>query len=312
VLRVRRNGAESDTSLSAAPVRQDVLEARLRTRFCSPGDCTNGPGKISIPGMFDYEGGFSTGTFDGEGSITLPVGLTCSGSFLRGGLPRGRCTLPDGVVYDGELNNYSPSGRGNLISKNGLRVEGTWSGLRATGEVRAVYPDGWVYRGPFSTPNEPNRPSGSYFDASGNKTGEAPLLDPHPTVNTRPPTEMTSRQLFENGKGDVIAKLKKEFPNARILYEQHVEAETRYLTIPLGRPNPGSAQTVIIALLGDSRQVSDVGIVRPGTTTVQWGGNVISTLQVTAAAFASNSLYGQVRARSGATTVNLYVIVMAQ
>jgi hypothetical protein len=313
-LRVRRGANESDASVTAAPVNQQALESRLRARFCSRGDCVSGAGKIAIPGMFDYDGTFSNGGFDGNGSITHPNGVTCTGTFTRGTLPRGRCTLPEGVVYDGELKDYTPAGTGSLISKNGLRVEGTWNGLRATGEVRGVYSDGWVYRGPFSSPNEPNRPNGSYYDAKGDKIGEAPLLDPHPPAPAAP-VNISSRQLFENGKGDVIAKLKKDFPNAKILYEQHAEGETRYLTIPLGRPSPpASAKTVIIALMGDPRQVTEVGIVRPGSVNVMWGGNVVATAQGPADVFRTNdnTLYGQVRAKSGVTTANLYVIVMVQ
>lgn len=160
--------------------------------------------RLEVPGQYTYEGQVRSGKPHGEGTISFPSAkLSCTGEFIDGELPRGRCT-DDASTYEGELRQFRPHGKGVTRMKdgsrheglfaegqfhgagvyfaaNGTRVEGTWTRGELSGDIVARYSDGWTYRGPFSKGNGASRPRGKYFDASGKLRGEAPFSLVHPT-----------------------------------------------------------------------------------------------------------------------------------
>lgn len=159
--------------------------------------------RIEVPGQYTYEGAMRGNAPHGQGKLTFANGAACSGEFINGDLPRGRCTDPKGGWYEGDLKRLTPEGRGQrsfpddtryqgpfvdgrehgegaLTAPDGTRLEGTWTRGELKGEIRVTYPDGWTFRGPYSSGNVA-RPNGHYYDASGKLRVVAPFFPKHPT-----------------------------------------------------------------------------------------------------------------------------------
>lgn len=73
----------------------------------------------SIPHGFTYEGQFSNGKFEGEGSLKFANGTEIRGNFTKN-LPNGTVEIrySDGSTYKGDLLNGQKSGRGVFEGPN--------------------------------------------------------------------------------------------------------------------------------------------------------------------------------------------------
>ena len=75
-----------------------------------------------------YVGEFREDDRLGNGMLEMNNGIIYKGYFVRGGCVSGQMILPDLSVYEGEMKNGYPEGRGTAHWKDGTSFEGEWSG----------------------------------------------------------------------------------------------------------------------------------------------------------------------------------------
>ena len=80
---------------------------------------------------------------------------------------RGKVTLENDAVYEGEWLNGQRDGQGSQLWCDGSRYEGTWVQGRASGKGKLYHADGDVYEGEWI--NDKANGHGSYTHSNGAK-----------------------------------------------------------------------------------------------------------------------------------------------
>lgn len=76
---------------------------------------------------------------------------------MQDGRPNGHGTFynPDGsIVYEGELKDKLPNGKGKGYLNGKLRYEGFWQNGKLNGQGTLYYPDGSIYYEGIVMPNK--------------------------------------------------------------------------------------------------------------------------------------------------------------
>jgi hypothetical protein len=66
---------------------------------------------------------------------------------LDGKFEAGKCSYPDGKVYEGKWKDGKPSGYGIKTWPDGRKYEGDWRGGKPIGSGKKIYPDGKMKEG---------------------------------------------------------------------------------------------------------------------------------------------------------------------
>lgn len=116
----------------------------------------NGSGKyqVSLQGnvIESYEGNFELGYFDGQGKYLDKNGIVKEGMFWVNHLKKGKQTLPNGIIEEGDFN---PSTghliKGKKFSANGAVLEeGEFMDDQiVNGKGKKAFPDGTIHEGKF-------------------------------------------------------------------------------------------------------------------------------------------------------------------
>ena len=174
-----------------------LLTGPVNADQCVEGNCVNGKGTMVYSTGHKYVGEFRNGLRDGQGFMSMPLGRTLEGQWVRNDATEGTYTYPDGKIYRGQWQFRERNGHGILKYPDGRVYEGEFkSGLRTgrgtmtwsdgrnyfgdfvkgkrTGKGTMVYPDGRVYIGDFE--NGEHTGNGVMMLPNGDRL-EGPFLD---------------------------------------------------------------------------------------------------------------------------------------
>ena len=94
----------------------------------------HGQGTFQYFGEYTYTGEFENDRFSGKGTYTDKYNFVYEGTFVLGGIVKGKLTYSDGDYYVGEFLDYQPHGHGTLYEKKRI-VEGNFVFGLPYGEV---------------------------------------------------------------------------------------------------------------------------------------------------------------------------------
>ena len=97
---------------------------------------------------FYYEGYFSFGLFNGKGRLINNIGWIIEGTWNKGHLLSGKITNFHQKVFQGQLKNYEPNGKGIEKAKD-YEYEGDYLNGKKQGKGKVVWKDGSFYEGEF-------------------------------------------------------------------------------------------------------------------------------------------------------------------
>jgi len=146
-------------------------------RGATRGTSFHGKGEY-VSKSFRYEGDFSEGLKQGEGTYVWENGDRYRGRFTRD-LPdgRGRYDFANGDIYEGEVQQGVIVGRGSLASNNGDVFEGSFAGGKPHGMGVYRFANGDRYEGEMDQGHMQGR--GRYFSKNGDRV-EAPFVNDKP------------------------------------------------------------------------------------------------------------------------------------
>lgn len=141
--KVRQNNLQQGRK-DPPKLAQNIRNTRKKTapkRGHKSNTLLNGYNRIVEEDGAVYEGYFVNGSFCGQGTYTLPDGLSFSGQF-KDDVPNGECTitLNDGTVYyKGNMLNGEIYGHGVMLRGEGVWAEADWSDNGNTAQNARVY-----------------------------------------------------------------------------------------------------------------------------------------------------------------------------
>ncbi|MBN8548598.1 MAG: hypothetical protein J0M12_04710 [Deltaproteobacteria bacterium] len=142
-------------------------KAQIASNVCVSGDCQNGIGKMSFPGLGTYEGAFKNGIREGQGTfvwdsgqkytgawsadnitghglITYADGRKFEGSFKDGTRMIGVFSWNDGSKYTGSFKDDRLGGLGVMQNADGSWYVGSYENDQRNGQGTQYKPDGSV------------------------------------------------------------------------------------------------------------------------------------------------------------------------
>jgi hypothetical protein len=126
---------------------------------CLDGDCQNGKGTFLFDGGSKYVGAFTNGMMNGKGKVTLPNGNVYDGDWLantREG--NGTYIFANGNTYIGTFKKNRIAGEGTMLFATGHRYIGAWDADMPHGQGKYFFKNGERYEGLFKA---------GKFDGSG-------------------------------------------------------------------------------------------------------------------------------------------------
>lgn len=131
-----------------APVVLLAVQSQILSAQCVSGNCQNGTGTYRYSTNVSYTGRFVNGIREGKGKMSLQNGSVYEGNFSRGRMSgEGTMTYSNGERYVGQWANDMPSGKGKYFFRGRERYEGNFTNGEFDGQGTMYYPDGAYYTG---------------------------------------------------------------------------------------------------------------------------------------------------------------------
>ncbi len=131
-----------------APALLLAAQSQFLAAQCISGNCQNGTGTYRYSTNVSYTGRFVNGIREGKGKMTLQNGNVYEGNFSRGRMSGdGVMTYNNGERYTGQWVNDVPNGTGKYFFKGRERYEGNFTNGEFDGQGTMYYPDGAYYTG---------------------------------------------------------------------------------------------------------------------------------------------------------------------
>ncbi len=186
-----------------APALLLVAQSQFLAAQCISGNCQNGTGTYRYSTNVTYTGRFVNSIREGKGKMTLQNGSVYEGNFSRGRMSgQGTMTYHNGERYTGQWANDVPNGAGKYFFKGRERYEGNFTNGEFDGQGTMYYPDGAYYTGSWKQNVKHGAGRLHYTDGtvnqgtwvlgklnkSSNTTAEAQASNtkPKPTPTTKP------------------------------------------------------------------------------------------------------------------------------
>ncbi len=131
-----------------APALLLAAQSQFLAAQCISGNCQNGTGSYRYSTNVSYTGRFVNSIREGKGKMTLQNGSVYEGNFSRGRMSGdGAMTYHNGERYTGQWSNDVPNGTGKYFFKGRERYEGNFTNGEFDGQGTMYYPDGAYYTG---------------------------------------------------------------------------------------------------------------------------------------------------------------------
>lgn len=136
---------------------------------CISGNCQNGTGTYRYSTKVVYTGRFVDGQRQGRGKLTMQNGDVYEGNFLRNRMSgEGTMTYATGDRYVGQWSNDQRHGKGKYYFKSRERYEGEFIFGEFEGQGTMYYPDGAYYSGGWKQSRKHGQ--GRIYSTNGNIT----------------------------------------------------------------------------------------------------------------------------------------------